>query len=169
MTAVKDTKAKWLGLENVEVANRSDATAGPGRLLAFPNHREQEILALPPNLAGLAKKGMVDVVTLTGNSLEGIGIYDGDQVLCKTVFSRKEITPKTVCIVYITDTDETLAKKVTYRKDVVILKSFHPDVEDMVFSPEQVEVQGIVLRLLRTPDRAARRSRSETHLHLPGI
>jgi hypothetical protein len=152
MKKIKETSAKFEQLENVVVSNRPEAAAGPGKLLAFPNDRDQETIALPKNLAALARRGMVDLVTLSGKSLEGIGIYDGDQVLCKTAFSRKEITAKAICIVYLPETNETLAKKVIYRKDAVILKSFHPEVEDMIFRPEQVEVQGIVLRLLRKPD-----------------
>lgn len=152
MRRVKETAARFENLENVQVSNRPEATAGPGKLLAFPTEREEQTMALPPRLAGLARKGMVDLVTLTGNSLEGIGIYDGDQVLCKTAFSRKEIKANTICIVYLPDTGETLAKKVIYRKNTVVLKSFHPNVEDMELQPEQVQVQGIVLRLLRRPD-----------------
>jgi hypothetical protein len=163
MRKVKETTARFENLENVDVSNSPDATAGPGNLLPFPSDRDRETLALPPQLAGLARKGMVDLVTLSGNSLEGIGIYDGDQVLVKTAFSRKEIKAKTICIVYLPERNETLAKKVVYSKGWVTLKSFHPDVEDMVFRPDQVEVQAIVLRLLRRPDENGRFDRAELH------
>ncbi len=152
MDRVREASARFENLESVVVSNRPDATAGPGKLLPFPLDRDQETLALPPKLASMARQGTVDLVTLTGNSLEGIGIYDGDQVLVKKAFSRKEVTQKTVCIVYLPDTNETLAKKVVYKKGSVILKSFHPAVADMILHPEQVEVQAIVIRLLRQPD-----------------
>lgn len=157
---MKETRAKFENLENVAVSNRPTATAGPGKLLPFPTDRDQETLALPPDLVGLAKNGMVDIVTFTGVSLEGIGIYDGERGLCKTAFNRKEITPTTVCIVYLHETGETLAKAVVYKQGSVILKSFHPSIEDMIFRPDQVQVQGILLYLLRRPDENGRFDRA---------
>jgi hypothetical protein len=156
MNRVREVKAKFEHLESVVVSNRPEATAGPGKLLPFPTERDQETLALPPRMASMARQGTVDLVTLTGNSLEGIGIYDGDQVLVKKAFSRKEITQKTVCIVHLLETNETLAKRVVYRKGVVILKSFHPNVADITVLPDQVEVQAIVVSLLRKPNEDGR-------------
>jgi hypothetical protein len=158
---MREAIARFEDLENVVVSNRPEATAGPGKLLPFPVDRDQETLALPPKLASMARQGTVDLVTLTGNSLEGVGIYDGDQVLVKKAFSRKEITAKTICIVYLPDTNETLAKKVVYKKGSVILKSFHPAIADMILKPEQVEVQAIVVRLLRKPNEDGRFDRPE--------
>lgn len=145
-----ETKARFHGLENVTVSNK--ATAGAGRLITFPADRAKETLALPADLARKARKGAVDLVTLEGNSLEGIGIYDGDQVLCQTAVTRKDIKPTSICIVYLPDTDETLAKRVVFRNGVVTLKSFNPQIADIVMRPEQVQIQGIVLKLLRGPD-----------------
>lgn len=146
----KETTARFHNLENVAVSNKP--TAGAGRVLTFPADRETESLALPADLAQKARKGTVDLVTLEGNSLEGVGIYDGDQVLCQTAVSRRQIKSTSICIVYLPDTDETLAKRVIYRNGVVILRSFNPLIADITLRPEQVEVQGIVLKLLRDPD-----------------
>lgn len=146
----QEAKARFHHLENVAVNNRSTATAG--RLLTFPADREKESIALPPDLARKAQKGTVDLVTIEGNSLEGIGIFDGDQVLCQTAVSRRQIKGKTICIVYLPETDETLAKRVIYKNGVVVLRSFNPRIADITLRPEQVEVQGIVLKLLRDPD-----------------
>lgn len=95
---------------------------------------------------------MVDVVTLNGDSLEGIGLFDGDQVICKTAFSKREIKANTICIVYVRPLNDTFAKKIVFKEGNVILKSFNPNIEDKVYGPEEVEIQGIVLQLLLTQD-----------------
>lgn len=145
-----ETRARFHNLENVTVSNKATATAG--RLITFPADRAKETLALPAELARKAQKGAVDLVTLEGNSLEGIGIYDGDQVLCQTAVTRKDVKPTSICIVYLLETDETLAKRVIFRNGVITLKSFNPNIADIVLRPDQVQIQGIVLKLLRGPD-----------------
>lgn len=147
----QEVSARFHNLENVVVSNRSTAAAG-ARLLSFPSDREKETIALPTDLATKAKKGTVDLVTLEGDSLEGIGIFHGDQVLCQTTFTKRQIKPHHICIVYLHETDETLAKSVAYKQDSVILRSYNARIPDIVLRPEQVEVQGIVLKLLREPD-----------------
>lgn len=149
-TNPKETKARFLNQEPVKLNNTS--TAAAGRVLSFPADREKQELALPPDLARKARKGTVDLVTLEGNSLEGIGIYDGDQVLCQTAVTRRQITPTSICIVHLVETNETLAKRVIYKSGMVTLRSFNPQIPDITLRPEQVQVQGIVLKLLRGPD-----------------
>jgi SOS-response transcriptional repressor LexA len=121
---------------------------------------ELAALPMPPDLAELAKKGAVDLVTLTGDSLAGIGLFDGDQVLCKTAFSKREIKANTVCIVYVAKKNETFAKKVVFKDGSVILRSFNPNIADQVYGPDEVEIQGLVLNLLLGQDAAGRFCRS---------
>lgn len=121
-------------------------------MLVFPTARDKETLALPPRLAEMARKGTVDLVTLHGNSLIKLGIYDGDQALTKKPYSKKEIGPKTICIVRVVHTNETFAKRVIYRGNRIILRSFNPEIPDMDVDPDEVEIQGIVLKILRSPD-----------------
>ena len=129
------------------------ATAGASaKMYDFPAAIGKVMLPLPPELAKLAQKGAVDLVTLNGDSLAGIGLFDGDRVLCKTAFSKREITAKTVCIVYIHSENGTFAKKVVFKDGNVILKSFNPNIPDKVHAPDDVVIQGIVLNLLLSPD-----------------
>jgi phage repressor protein C with HTH and peptisase S24 domain len=151
----KETTAAFQHRENVQVAARAIAGAS-AKVLDFPVDRGGVVLPLPPDLAKLAKKGAVDLVTLTGDSLEGIGLFDGDQVLCKTAFSKRDIKANTVCIVYVPKKNETFAKKVVFKDGSVILRSFNPNIADQVYGPEEVEIQGIVLNLLLGQDAAGR-------------
>lgn len=148
---IEETRAKFLNLENVEVSGKALAGAS-GKLLGFPPDKSKVMLALPPEEAEMARKGMVDVVTLSGDSMEGIGLFDGDQVLCKTAFSKKDIKAKSVCIVFIHEQNDTFAKRVTFKDGNVILKSFNPNIPDKVYGPEEVTVQGIVTKLLLDQD-----------------
>jgi SOS-response transcriptional repressor LexA len=140
--------------EEVEVSNQPDATAG--KMLLFPAVKDKETLPLPPRLAEMAREGTVDLVTLHGNSLEGIGVFDGDQALCKKAYSKKEIGPHTICIVRVIATSDVFAKKVIFMENMIILRSFNPDIADMFVSPDEVDIQGIVLKILRAPDRLGR-------------
>jgi hypothetical protein len=125
-------------------------------VLDFPVDRGGVVLPLPPDLAKLAKKGAVDLVTLSGDSLEGIGLFDGDQVLCKTAFGKRDIKANTVCIVYVPKLNGTFAKKVVYKDGNVVLKSFNPNIADQVYGADEVEIQGIVLNLLLGQDASGR-------------
>lgn len=154
----KETTAAFQNLENVQVAAKAVAGAS-ARVLEFPGDRGGVVLPLPPDLAKLAKKGAVDLVTLTGDSLEGIGLFDGDQVLCKTAFSKRDIKANTVCIVYVPAMNETFAKKVVFKDGNVILKSFNPNIEDRVYGADEVVVQGIVIHLLLGQDTSGRFNR----------
>lgn len=150
MPTQKIKMARFNNLRNVTVRNRTTATAG--RLLTFPSDRELVVLPLPEDLALKADKGLVDLVTLEGDSLEGIGLFDGDRVLCQTTISRSQIKPSDICIVYLQDTNETLAKRVIFDGEYVTLKSFNPDVADILLPKDKVQVQGVVLELLMRPE-----------------
>lgn len=147
----KETTATFKNHPNVKLRAKTVAGAS-AKVLGFPPDKSKVILPLPPELARLAEKGMVDVVTLNGDSLEGIGLFDGDQVICKTAFSKREIKANTICIVYVRPLNDTFAKKIVFKEGNVILKSFNPNIEDKVYGPEEVEIQGIVLQLLLTQD-----------------
>src|SRR5687767_11138708 len=70
--APSETRMKFQNLEVVEVGARAIAGAS-ARVISFPADKGKVQLPLPRELAALAKKGMVDLVTLSGDSLEGVG------------------------------------------------------------------------------------------------
>lgn len=129
-------------------------------VIQFPNLRPDTTLLLPSNLARMAELDELSLITIVGTGLEQVGIFEGDQALCKTSFSRTEIGPTTVCIVHILETGEKLAKKVVYRKGLVILKSFRPEIEAMTFRPDEVEVS-IIIQIMREPDANGRFDRTD--------
>jgi SOS-response transcriptional repressor LexA len=141
---------KDVELEIVEV--ESEGYVAAGRTIPFPPPESSTLLALPPQLVQLAKQGMVKTMTITGNSLSGVGIYDGDEVVCKKTFSKKEIGRNTICIVYIPATGEVVAKKIDFRDDYLILRSCNADYPDMKVKPDDVDIRGIVIQLVRKPD-----------------
>lgn len=109
---------------------------------------------MPEDLAKKAKNGYLDVVTLQGDSLEGIGLFDGDRVICRVAVTRREVKADDICIVYVEGFADSLAKMVIFDGKEVILKSFNPDIPDLTFHRNEVEIQGIILELLskREPD-----------------
>jgi SOS-response transcriptional repressor LexA len=99
---------------------------------------------------------MIKTLTISGNSLEGIGIFDGDKVVCKKAFSQKEIGNDTICIVYIPALGETVAKKIRFLGGHMVLKSCNNEVPDMKVKPDDVEIRGVVIELHRKPDELGR-------------
>jgi len=134
----------------IEVENEGFVAAG--RTLAFPAPESTSFVALPERLLNLAQKGMIKTLTISGNSLSGVGIFDGDRVVCKKAFSKKEINNNTICIVYIPALGETVAKRIRFVGGYLVLKSCNGEVSDMKMKPEEVEIRGIVIELLRSPD-----------------
>ena len=92
--------------------------------------------------------------------MEGIGLFDGDQVICKTAFSKKEIKAHSICIVYVQPLNDTFAKRIIFKDGYVILRSFNPNIEDMIYGPDEIEIQGIVLNLLLGQDASGRFQRA---------
>ena len=138
----------------IEVENEGFVAAG--RAIAFPAPESTSIIALPERLVNLAQKGMIKTLTISGNSLAGIGIFDGDRVVCKKAFSKKEISNDTICIVYIPSLGETVAKKIRFIGDHMVLKSCNDEVPDMKVKPAEVEIRGVVIELHRKPDELGR-------------
>jgi len=134
----------------VEVENEGLVAAG--RTLAFPAPESTSIIALPERYADFAKTGKIKTLTVSGNSLLGIGLHDGDELICKQAFSKKEIGPNTICIVYIPALGEVVAKKIRFVAGELVLRSCNPDVPDIKARENDVDIRGVVIGLHRTPD-----------------
>ena len=124
-----------------------------GRVVPFPAQVQQPAtLALSPAQAALASEGLIKTMTINGDSLEGIGIFDGDSVIVKKAFSKREIGSNTICIVYIPANGEVCAKRVKFGEGRIRLESCNRDVPPMYFEPNDVEIRGVVIGLHRKPD-----------------
>lgn len=142
-------------LELFELEDEGFVSAGRS-IIPFPAQPSTTIVALTPEQAALAKQGLIKTMTIYGNSLEGIGIYDGDKVVCKKAFHKKEITPQTICIVYVPQTGEIVAKRVRFLGKEILLRSCNRESPDIYVDPESVDIRGIVIALHRSPDALGR-------------
>lgn len=141
---------------DIVIEVQDEGFVAAGRTIPFPAPESTTLVALPPALADLAKQGLVRTMTVFGNSLEGVGIFDGDKLICKKAFSRKEIGHHTICIVYVPNSGEVVAKRVLFRENMVVLRSCNGDVPDMIFNKDEVDIRGVVIGLHRQPDKIGR-------------
>lgn len=123
-----------------------EGEVGAGRLLPFIPKGGTVSMAVPNDIPDNEPLG---TLTVRGPSLEDVGILDGDVVLCRKIFSKKKITPDTVCIVYIHATGEVVAKKVAFFGDMVRLLSCGGGIKDIEAHPDAIEIRGIIIGLTR--------------------
>lgn len=134
----------------------NEGFVGAGRMIAFPGIKTSIAMPVTSKQADMVNNGQIRALTVSGDSLNGIGLYDGDRILCKKVYSKKEIGPQTVCTIYIPSTGEVVAKRIRFVGNDIILRSCHPNVGDMVFHPDEIDIRGVVIALYREPDIAGR-------------
>lgn len=124
---------------------------GAGKVVPFSEEIRKIKIPMPSN----AHDG--DVLfshTVSGDSLNNPenpdkNIENGDSLICKANCELWEITPNKVCIVFISQTCEKLAKHVIPDGDKVILRSPNPRYHDRRFSAEVIEIKGIVVGFKR--------------------
>lgn len=98
----------------------------------------------------------VGMLMVSGPSLEDLGIYDGDVLVIRRNFTRKDITPDTICIVRTISTGDILAKKVMFTHSRIVLRSSGGGFTDAYHDPADIEIQGIVFSFVRLLDRTGR-------------
>lgn len=133
-----------------------------GKRVDFPIKHTKTWVALTDRQAQMAEQGHIRTMTVAGNSLEGVGIYDGDKVLCKKVFNKKEIKDDSICIVFIPSNGEVVAKKVRFQPPYLRLISCNDSVSDIYVNADDVEIRGIVIGLVRMADNFGRFDRGYT-------
>lgn len=137
-------------LELVEV--RSSGVVAAGKSVPFPMPSDSTVLPLSPDKARLARAGLVQTMTVFGDSLIDVGIQDNDKVVVQQLTSRKAIDSHAVYVVLLPN-GETVAKRLVFRKGMLTLKSCNERIPDMHFDAENVTIQGVVIGLYRTPDK----------------
>lgn len=88
------------------------------------------------------------ILTVRGISLSDFNVWDGDRMLIKKRFSWKDIDEDTICVVYIHATGELVAKRIEIGANTLILKASGGGISDLEYSPDEVEIRGIVLEFL---------------------
>lgn len=129
---------------------------GAGKVVDFIP-REETITVLVPK--GLARPHEIGTLIVSGDSLTGDGIYNGDILVFRTNIHQRQITNETVCIVRIRTTNELLAKRfIRYANDrgQVALRSSGGNFPDRYFDADDIEIVGIVFAMQRLADDCGR-------------
>lgn len=120
---------------------------GCGKVVPFLPRQKEKITILVP--AGFPSDDQLAVFEVAGPSLSDLGIYDGDYLLVRRAFKRREITSDTICVVRILATDEMVAKRIHFSEGIVSLISTGGNIKERDFAPEDIEIQGIVFGVQR--------------------
>lgn len=118
---------------------------GAGRVVPFIAKSDLVPVVVPEG----TRAADVGSVTVRGISLTRLGIYDGDRLIFRLRFSWREITPKTICIVFIHSTGELIAKRIVRGANMLILRASGGDIPDREVNPDDVEIRGIVTDVQR--------------------
>lgn len=120
---------------------------GAGRVIPFIPRDETTTVYLPE--AG-RNPDSIGTVRVRGNSLVNLGIFDGDTLIFSKTFTKKSITPRTVCVLFVQSFGELMAKKVLFnQKGVLTLRSSGDGVKDIYVEPEDVDIWGVVIGMQR--------------------
>jgi repressor LexA len=99
-------------------------------------------IAVPPELLGPGEHFALEV---KGDSMIEAGILDGD-----TVVVRKGSTANSGDIVVaLVDAEEATLKRLRRKGDSVALEAANPAYETRIFGPDRVDVQGVLVGLIR--------------------
>ncbi len=99
-------------------------------------------MIVPPHFAGNGDHFALEV---EGESMKDAGILDGDIVIVK----KSNTARNNQIVVALVDQDEATLKRLYKSGQQVELIAENPDFETKVFGPDRVEVQGILVGLLR--------------------
>jgi SOS-response transcriptional repressor LexA len=129
---------------------------GAGVVVPFAPRREKRTVVIPK---GLARASEVGTMTISGESLTGDGIHDGDVLVFRMNHTTRQITPESVCVVRIEPTGELAAKHIIRNIDGprrIALRSSHPDYPDRVYDEPDVEILGLAIAVQKMSDKFGR-------------
>ncbi|HWP65125.1 MAG TPA: transcriptional repressor LexA [Candidatus Limnocylindria bacterium] len=101
----------------------------------------EEVVAVPEELLG---RGETFALRVRGNSMIDDGIYDGDVVLVE----RRSSAPDGATVVAVVRGEATV-KRLARRRGKVYLLPANTTVQPIVARPDDVEIRGVVVALLR--------------------
>ena len=97
---------------------------------------------MPADLTG---DGELFMLRVRGESMIGLGIFDGDYVVCR---SQAEASAGDVVVAGIPG-DEATIKTYDERNGNVVLVPHNPSLTDMVFDPSEISIFGKVVTVMR--------------------
>ena len=100
------------------------------------------LMSVPPTLLG---NGDHYALEIEGESMRDAGILDGDIIVVR----KSNTARNNEIVVALVDQEEATLKRIVKRDGLVELHAENPDFEMRVFGPDRVEVQGILVGLVR--------------------
>jgi repressor LexA len=95
--------------------------------------------------AALLTSGEHYALEVSGDSMTGIGILDGDTVIIR----RGEVAENGDVVVALVDENEVTLKTLRRHRSSIALEAANPAYETRIFGPDRVKVQGKLIGLLR--------------------
>ena len=102
----------------------------------------QDTIAVPPQMMGM---GEHYALVVEGDSMQGVGIMDGDTVIIRKANRANDGT----IVVALVDGFEVTLKKWHIRGNSVALEPANPAYQTRIFSADRVEIQGVLVGLMR--------------------
>lgn len=100
------------------------------------------LMAVPPNMLG---NGDHYALEIEGESMIDAGILDGDIVVVRKANTARN----NEIVVALVDQEEATLKRIYTRNGLVELHAENADFETKIFGPDRVEVQGVLVGLVR--------------------
>lgn len=122
-------------------------SVGAGKVVPMFPHKQT--LELPAHITTTGRRIKSVAYLITGDSLIGSGVRDGDNLVCIDDFSLSDVKPYKVCVVEIISTGELLAKHVIFQKNAVILRSSNPKYADQTYGIDDIAVRHISVGVYR--------------------
>ena len=142
---IEPMAGKQRGIRLAESAESVEGTPFLGRIAAgqpIDAIPQSETMKIPDNML-YSKQGYV--LQVSGDSMIDEGIYDGDYV----VIEKSDTASNGDIVVALINNEEATLKRIEQQPDKVVLHPANANMSEMVYSPEEVNIQGILKGLLR--------------------
>jgi repressor LexA len=107
---------------------------------AIQNHTQD--ISVPPDLVGSGEHFALEV---KGDSMIDAGINDGDIIIVR----RCETAENGDIVVALVDKEEATLKRLRKKGASIALEAANPSYETRIFGPDQVDIQGRLVGLIR--------------------
>lgn len=134
-----ETPAAYIAGSSVNVPIMGRIAAGVP-ISAIQNHAQD--IACPPDMIGPGEHFALEV---KGDSMIDAGIYEGDIVIIR----RQSSANNGEIIVALVEKEEATLKRLRKKGASVALEAANPNYETRIFGPDQVDIQGRLVGLIR--------------------
>lgn len=126
----------------IVIPARAQGQIGAGKVVDFLPLNKHKWIPLPKNAK---TSDRFDDYEICGESLEGIGIFDGMSLTCRTTFEISDIKPHKVCIVLLLHTNEQTAKmvQINHQEETVTLIGANPNYKSTTYFYDEIQILAI--------------------------